>query len=91
MNDNDTKILQFLFQAHTDYGPIRYDYFDETDLKYLKIVQIRNLTKILIKYFQNLVQSDSTNLLTKPRVKFVRREVSVLLPVLLPVQNVILD
>ena len=42
-------------------------------------------------YFQNLVQPDSTNLLTKPRVKFVRREVSVLLPVLLPVQNVKLE
>ena len=44
MNDNDTKMLQFfpvnlLLQAHTDYGPILYDYFDETDLKYLKIVQ----------------------------------------------------
>ena len=37
------------------------------------------------------MQPDSTNQLTKPRVKFVRKEVSVLLPVLLPVQNVKLE
>ena len=37
------------------------------------------------------MQPENTSQLTKPRVKIVRREVSVLLPVRFPVQNVILD
>ena len=60
----------------------------------VKIFRPDQLKNLIIlspsKTFQNLVQPGSTNQLTKPRVKFVRREVSVLLPVLLPVQNVLL-
>ena len=58
-----------------------------------KIVKLKTIvqTRASRYHFQNLVQPDSTNQLTISCVYFVGREVSVLLPALLPVQNVKLE